>query len=168
MEVILAASLLARYDGLHSFRKLGSVLQSAQVLDALGYRLVITEAGQRPSRRGTSDVQVVSGGVLRKLLVPKETQIEVDEADLAAEEVDLPAGRPGKRGSRRGAKGQVDARETEVRGQGVAEQLLTWYRDDVGSSLLAYAVQPHARGEHAKGSNGTSADAGSSPRPWGT
>lgn len=105
MEVTLTASLLARFAGLYSFRKLGYVLQSAQVLDALGYRVVITEASQRLSRRGTSDAQVVSGDVLRRLLVQKETQIEVDEADLAAEEVDLPASRLGKRGSRRAAKG---------------------------------------------------------------
>jgi len=100
------------------------------------------------SRRGTSDAQVVSGDGLRKLLVQTETPIEVDEADLAAEEVGLPAGHLGKRGSQRDAKGQVDAREAEVRGRGVTEQLLTWYRDDVGPSLLAYAVHLHARGEH--------------------
>ena len=80
--------------------------------------------------------------MLRRLLVQKETQIEVDEADLAAEELDLPASRLGKRGSRRTAKGQVDAREAEVRGRGVAEQLLTWYRDDVGAFLLAYEIDP--------------------------
>ena len=69
MDVILAASLSARFAGLYSFRQLGSVLQSARVLGALGYSVAVTEAGQGMSRRGTSDEQVVSGDVLRKLLV---------------------------------------------------------------------------------------------------
>ena len=73
MEVMLAASLSARFAGLYSFRKLGYVLQSARLLGALGYSVVVTEAGQGLSRRGTSDAQVVSGDVLRKLLVQKET-----------------------------------------------------------------------------------------------
>jgi hypothetical protein len=148
MEVMLAASLSARFAGLYSFRKLGYVLQSARLLGALGYSVVVTEAGQGLSRRGTSDAQVVSGDVLRKLLVQKETQIEVDASELAAEEVDLPAGRLGKRGSRREAKGKVDAREAQVRGRGVAEQLLTWYRDAVGPSLLAYAQLGSGRRLH--------------------
>ena len=36
MEVILAASLSARFAGIYSLRKLGYVLQSARVLGALG------------------------------------------------------------------------------------------------------------------------------------
>ena len=46
MEVILAASVAARFAGLYSFRKLGYVLQSARVLGALGSRVAVTEAGQ--------------------------------------------------------------------------------------------------------------------------
>jgi hypothetical protein len=58
------------------------------------------------------------------------------------------AGHLSKRESQRDAKSQVDACEAEVRGRGVTEQLLTWYRDDVEPSLLSYAVHPCARGEH--------------------
>ncbi len=69
MDVILAVSLSARFAGIYSLRKLGDVLQSAHVLGALDYSVAVTEAGQGISRRGTSDEQVVSGDVLRKLLV---------------------------------------------------------------------------------------------------
>lgn len=148
MGVMLAASLSARFAGLYSFRKLGYVLQSARVLGALGYSVTVTEAGQGISRRGTSDEQALSGDVLRKLLVQMEAKIEVDEADLACEEVETPVGRLGKRGSRRNVKGEVDTREAQVRGRGVAEQLLTWYRDDVGPSLLAYAQLGSGRRLH--------------------
>lgn len=148
MEVILAASLSARFAGLYSFRKLGYVLQSARVLGALGYSVAVTAAGRGISRRGTSDEQVLSGDVLRKLLVQMEMQIEVDETALAHEAIETPVGRLGKRGSRREAKGEVDAREAQVRGRGVAEQLLTWYRDDVGPSLLAYAQLGSGRRLH--------------------
>ncbi len=69
MDVILAVSLSARFAGIYSLRKLGDVLQSAHVLGALDYSVAVTEAGQGISRRGTSDEQIVSGDVLRKLLV---------------------------------------------------------------------------------------------------
>src|SRR2546427_5728477 len=98
MEVILAASVAARFAGLYSFRKLGYVLQSARVLGALGYSVAVTQVGEGMSRRGTSDAQVVSGDVLRKLLVQMETKIEVAAADLADEEVETPVGRLRKRG----------------------------------------------------------------------
>ena len=65
-----------------------------------------------------------------------ETAIKVEEADLAHEKVEAPLGRLGQRGSRRDVKGEVDAREAQVRGRGGAGQLLKWYRDAVGPSLL--------------------------------
>jgi hypothetical protein len=148
MEVLLAASSSARFAGLYSFRKLGYVLQSARVLGALGYSVAVTQDGQGMSRRGTGDAQVVSGDVLRKLLVQMETTIEIDAADLAAEEVEAPWGRLGKRRSRREAKGEVEVHEAQVRGRGVAEQLLQWYRDEVGPSLLAYAQLGSGRRLH--------------------
>lgn len=139
MEVILAASLSARFAGLYSFRKLGYVLQSARVLGALGYSVAVTEAGQGMSRRGTHDEQVVSGDVLRKLLVQMERGVKVTEADLAKEEVmDTRMGRVRQRASRRTAKGQVDLREAHVRGRRVAQDLVQWYNTCVGPSLLGY------------------------------
>jgi hypothetical protein len=148
MEVLLAASSSARFAGLYSFRKLGYVWQSARVLGALGYSVAVTQGGQGMSRRGTRDAQVANGDVLRKLLVQMETPIEVDEAALADEEVDAPWGRLGKRRSRREAKGEGDVRAAQVRGRGVAAQLLQWYRDEVGPSLVAYATLGSRRRLH--------------------
>jgi hypothetical protein len=139
LEVILATSLAARFAGIYSLRKLGYVLQSARVLGALGYSVDVREAGKGMSRRGTSDAQVVSGDVLRKLLVQMEKQVQVSKAELVGEVVDTRVGRVRQRGSRRAAKGQVDARAAQVCGRRVAEQLLAWYTDRVGPSLVAYA-----------------------------
>ncbi len=149
MNVILSASLAARFAGLYSFRKLGYVLQSARVLGALGYSVVVTEAGQGMSRRGTGDEQVVSGDVLRKLLVQMEMRVRVTPAELAAEDVvDTRRGRVQKRDSRRGAQGLVNLGDAQVRGRHVAQELLTWYRDHVGLSLLAYGQLGAGRRMH--------------------
>jgi hypothetical protein len=67
MEVILAASLAARFAGIYSLRKMGYVLQAALVLGELGSSVEVIEAGQGIARRGTGDAQVISGDVLRKL-----------------------------------------------------------------------------------------------------
>lgn len=149
MEVILTASLAARFAGIYSFRKLGYVLQSARVLGALGYSVAVTQAGEGISRRGTGDAQVVSGDVLRKLLVQMEKQVEVTQTDLAKEDVvDTRVGRVRQRGSRRAAKGQVDARDAQARGSRVAREMLKWYSDCVGPSLVAYAQLGEGRRLH--------------------
>jgi hypothetical protein len=149
LEVILAASLAARFAGIYALRKLGYVLQSARVLGALGSSVAVTQAGAGISRRGTGDAQVVSGDVLRKLLVQMERQVEVTKADLDnADVVDTRVGRVRQRGSRRTAKGQVDARDAQGRGCRVAQALLTWYSDCVGPSLLAYAQLGDGRRLH--------------------
>jgi hypothetical protein len=103
------------------------VLQSARVLGALGYSVAVTQAGEGISRRGTGDAQVVSGDVLRKLLVQMEKPVEVTKADLDNEDaVDTRVGRVRHRGSRRAVKGQADARDAQVRGRRVAQAILTW------------------------------------------
>jgi hypothetical protein len=148
MNVILAASVAARFAGLYAFRKLGYVLQSARVLGALGYSVEVTEAGKGMSRRGTGDAQVVSGDVLRKLLVQMETRAQVSPAELVREVVDTRVGRVRQRGSRRAAKGPVDVRDAQARGRRVAEQLLQWYANGVGPSLVAYAQLGDGRRLH--------------------
>src|SRR6266581_2360183 len=149
MEVILAASVAARFAGLYALRKRGDVLQSARVLGALGYSVGGTAAGKGRSRRGTNDEQVVSGDGLRKLLVQMERHVDVSPEELAYEEaVDTRVGRVRQRGSRRAAQGKVDARDAQVRGRRVAQQLLAWYTDSVGPSLLAYAQLGKGRRLH--------------------
>jgi hypothetical protein len=130
-------------------RKLGYVLQSARVLGALGYSVAVTQAGEGLSRRGTGEAQVVSGDVLRKLLVQMEKPVEVTKADLDNEDPgDTRVGRVRQRGARRAAKGQVEARDAQVRGRRVAPAMLTWYNDCVGPSLVAYAQLGDGRRLH--------------------
>src|SRR5437899_482069 len=101
MEVLLASHLAARFAGLYSMRKAGYVLRSAAVLGALGYSVEVLEPEQGLSLRGTSDDQMISGDVLRKLLVKLENQVNL------ADTVRLPPVEPSqpvkvrKRASRR-------------------------------------------------------------------
>jgi hypothetical protein len=111
--------------------------------------VAVTQAGEGISRRGTGDAQVVSGDVLRKLLVQMEKPVEVTQAELDNEDiVDTRVGRVRQRGSRRAAKGQVDVRDAQVRGCRVAREILTWDNDCVGPSLVAYAQLGDGRRLH--------------------
>ena len=139
MAVILASHLAARFAGLYSMRKSGYVLRSASVLGALGYSVDVLEPEQGVSLRGTSDDKLISGDVLRKLLVKLENQMDL-KAPVRLPPVEL--SQPVKvrqRASRRAVKGAVDQGEVEARAQRTAAQLLDWYNDHVGPSLLQYA-----------------------------
>jgi hypothetical protein len=139
MEVIVASHLAARFAGLYAMRKAGSVLRSAAVLGALGSSVEVWEPAQGLSWRGTSDDKLLSGDVLRKLLVKLENHVDRN-APLR-----LPPSEPRvsvkvrQRASRRAVKGAVDAAEAEARAQRVATTLVAWDNDHVGPSLLAYA-----------------------------
>src|SRR5262250_2768602 len=69
MEVILPAHIAARFAGLYSMRKAGYVLRSARVLGALGYSVEVVAPECGRSLRGPSDDQLLSGDVVRTLLV---------------------------------------------------------------------------------------------------
>src|SRR5712671_894030 len=139
MEVIVASHLAARFAGLYSMRKSGYVLRSASVLGALGYSVEVLEPEQGLSWRGTSDDKLISGDVLRKLLVKLEHHGNLNEP------LGLPPCEPSQsvkvrqRASRRAVKGAVDEAEAEARAQRVATQLVDWYNAHVGPSLLQYA-----------------------------
>jgi hypothetical protein len=139
MEVILASHVAARFAGLYSMRKSGYVLRSAAVLGALGYSIEVLEPARGLSLRGTSDDKLISGDVLRKLLVQCERHVDLNEP------VRMPPCEPSqsvkvrKRASRRAVKGEIDVAEAEARAQRVAAKLMAWYNDKVGPSLLAYA-----------------------------
>ena len=139
MEVILASHVAARFAGLYSMRQSGYVLRSAAVLGALGYSIEVLEPARGLSLRGTSDDKLISGDVLRKLLVQFEHHVDLNEP------VRMPPCEPSqsvkvrKRASRRAVKGDIDVAEAEARAQRVAAKLMAWYNDKVGPSLLAYA-----------------------------
>jgi hypothetical protein len=148
VEVILASHLAARFAGLYSMRKSGYVLRSAPVLGALGYSVEVLEPQQGLSWRGTADDKLISGDVLRKLLVKLENQVDLQEP------LRLPLPEPSlsvkvrQRASRRAVKGAVDEVEAEARAQRVAVKLMDWYNDHVGPLLLAYARAGQGRRIH--------------------
>jgi hypothetical protein len=77
MAVIVAAHMAARFAGLYSMRKAGYVLRSARVLGALGYSVEVVEPECGLSLRGTSDDKLLSGDVVRKLLVQMEQRADL-------------------------------------------------------------------------------------------
>ena len=122
--------------------------QSCPTFKPVGYSLEVLEPEQGLSWRGTSDDKLISGDVLRKLLVQLEKRVDLSEP------LRLPPCEPSqavkvrKRESRRAVKGAVDVTEAEARAQRVASKLMAWYNDKVGPSLLAYARMGKGRRIH--------------------
>ena len=124
------------------------MLRSAQVLGALGYSPKVLEAHEGLSRRGTSDDQLLSGDTLRKLLVKMEGEVD-PESPLELPPVKPSAGAKARqRRSRRSVKSNMEEAEAEARGQRVAAQLLSWYNDEVATSMVAYAALGAGRRIH--------------------
>ena len=123
MEVILPAHLAARFAGLYSMRKAGYVLRPARVLGALGYSVEVIEPTQGLSLRGTADDKLLSGDVVRKLLVQMEQQADLSQAArlLPPQEPSV-AVKVRERASRRAVKQAGDEAEAEARAQKVAAQ----------------------------------------------
>jgi hypothetical protein len=141
--------LAARFAGLYSMRTSGYVLRSAAGLGALGYSVEVLEPAQGVSWRGTSDDKLISGDVLRKRLVKL-----ADHVDLTVP-IRLPPYEPSlavkvrQRAASRAVKGAFDVAEAEARAQRVAAQLMDWYSDTVGPSLLDYACVGTGRRIHS-------------------
>ena len=123
MEVIVPAPMAARFAGLYSMRKAGYVLRSVRVLGALGYSVEVIEPAQGLSLRGTSDDQLFSGEVVRKLLVKMETQADLSQpARLPPPEPSVSV-KVRARASRRAVKQAVETAEAEARAHKVAAHL---------------------------------------------
>src|SRR6266581_1863361 len=148
MEVILPAHIAARFAGLYSMRKAGYVLRSARVLGALGYSVEVVEPECGLSLRGTSDDKLFSGDVVRKLLVQMEQQADVRQLTPLPPPEPSVAVKVRERASRRAVKQAVDEAEAEARAQQVAAQLVSWYNQQVGVSLLQYARLGRGRRIH--------------------
>jgi hypothetical protein len=148
MEVILPAHLAGRFAGLYSLRKTGYVLRSARVLGALGYSVEVIEPAHGLSLRGTSDDKLFSGDVVRKLLVKMEQQADLSQPGLMAPPEPSVAVKIRQRASRRAVKQAVDEAEAEARALNVAEQLVSWYNQHVGGSMLQYARLGRGRRIH--------------------
>ena len=139
MAVIVPAHIAARFAGLYSMRKAGYVLRSARVLGALGYSVEVVEPERGLSVRGTTDDKLFSGDVVRKLLVQMEQQVDLSQAVRPPPQERSVAVKVRERASRRAVKQAVDAAEAEARAHKVAEQLVGWYNQQVGVSMLQYA-----------------------------
>jgi DDE family transposase len=139
MEVILPAHIAARFAGLYSMRKAGYVLRSARVLGALGYSVEVVEPARGLSVRGTSDDKLFSGDVVRKLLVQMEQQADLSQPARRPPQEPNVAVKVRERASRRAVKQAVDAVEAAAQAHKVAEQLVDWYNQHVGVSMLQYA-----------------------------
>jgi hypothetical protein len=148
MEVILPAHIAARFAGLYSMRKAGYVLRSARVLGALGYSVEVVEPERGLSLRGTSDDKLFSGDVVRKLLVKMEQQVDLSQPVLRPPQEPSAAVKVRERASRRAVKHAVDEAEAEARAQKVAEQLVGWYNQQVGGSMLQYGRLGRGRRIH--------------------
>ena len=149
MEIILPAHLAARFAGLYSMRKAGYVLRSARVLGALGYSAEVSEPTRGLSGRGTSDDNLLSGDVVRKLWVQMERQADLSQAARL-----LPPQEPRvavtvrERASRRAVKQAVDEADAAARAPQVAAQLLDWYTQSVGVSMVQDARLGRGRRLH--------------------
>ena len=150
MEVIVAAHLAARFAGLYSMRKAGYVLRSARVLGALGYSVEVIAPAHGLSGRGTSDEKLLSGDVVRKLLVQLEQQAELSQPVLLPPPGLRVAVKVRKRASRRAVKHVVDEADAAARALQVAAQLLGWYNQHVGVSMLEYARLGRGRRIHIR------------------
>ena len=148
MEVILPAHIAARFAGLYSLRKAGYVLRSARVLGALGYSVEVVEPECGLSLRGTSDDKLFSGDVVRKLLVQMEQQADLSQPASRPPQEPNVAVKVRERASRRAVKHPVDAAEAEARAYQVAAQLVGWYNQQVGVSMLQYARLGRGRRIH--------------------
>jgi len=148
MKIIIAASLAARFAGLYSIRKIGYVLKSAIVLGALGYSIKVVEPGEGVSKRGTTDEKIMSGDVVRKLLVQMEEKVELKAQELQPIKEEVVKVKVRERLSRREVKEEVNKMEAQARGQGVGRELVEWYNLSVGLSMLEYAELGKGRRIH--------------------
>ena len=100
------------------------------------------------SVRGTADEKLFSGDVVRKLLVQMEQQADLSQPVLLPPPELRVAVKVRKRASRRAVKQVVDETDAEARALQVAAQLVGWYNQHVGGSLLPYARLGRGRRMH--------------------
>ena len=102
----------------------------------MGSRGAVVEPARGLSVRGPSDDNLLSGDVVRKLLVQMEQQVAL--SPWARRPPAEPSGAVNvrERASRRAATHPVDAAEAEARAHQVAEPGVAWDNQPVGGSRL--------------------------------
>jgi hypothetical protein len=136
MEVMVASHLAARFAGLYWMRTSGYVLRSASGLGALGSRVEVLEPEPGVSLRGTADDKLISGDVLRKLLVKLEQQADLSPPAWSPATAPSVPVKVRQRASRRAVQQAVQEAEAAARAQQVAEPWVGWYHEQVGVSRL--------------------------------
>jgi hypothetical protein len=114
----------------------------------LGYSVEVIEPAQGLSVRGTSDDKLFSGDVVRKLLVKLEQQVDLSQQELRPPQAPSAVVKVRQRASRRAVKQAVDEAAAACRALQVAEQLIAWYNQHVGVSMLQYACLGRGRRMH--------------------
>ena len=108
----------------------------------MGSSVEVVEPARGLSLRGTSDDKLFSGDVVRKLLVQMEQQADLSQPVQRPPQEPSVAVKVRERASRRAAKHPVDEAEAEARAHKVAEQLVGWYNQQVGVSMLQRIFPP--------------------------
>ena len=118
------------------------------MLGALGYSVEVIEPAHGLSVRGTLDDTRFRGDVVRQLLVQREEQADLRPPAPRPPTAPSVAVKVRARASRRAVKQAVNAVEAEARALQVAKQLLDWYNQQVGVSLVKYARLGRGRRLH--------------------
>ena len=114
----------------------------------MGSRVEVVEPERGLSVRETSDDKLLSGDVVRTLLVQMEQQTALSQPARRPPQEPKVAVKVRERASRRAVKHAVDDAEAEARAHKVAEPLVDWYNQQVGVSMLHYARLGKGRRMH--------------------
>jgi hypothetical protein len=116
----------------------------------LGDSVEVVEPERGLSRRGTADDKLLSGDVVRKLLVQMEQQVDLSPPTQRPPQEPSVAVKVRERASRRAVKHAVDAAEAEARAYQVAAPLVGWSNQQIGVALLQYARLGRGRRMHLR------------------
>jgi hypothetical protein len=114
----------------------------------LGYSVEVVEPERGLSRRGTADDKLFSGDVVRKLLVQLEQRAALSQPTRRPPQEPSVTVKVRERPARRAVKHAVEAAEAEARAYQVAAQLVDWYNQQVGVSMVQYARLGRGRRLH--------------------
>ena len=102
----------------------------------MGCSVKVVEPERGWSVRGTSDDKLLSGAVVRTLLVRMEQQADLSQPAWRPPQEPHVAVTVRERATRRAVKQAVDEAEAEARAHQVAEPLVDWDNQQVGVSML--------------------------------
>ena len=114
----------------------------------MGDSVEVVEPERGLSLRGTSDDKLLSGDVVRKLLVQMEQQADLRQPARRPPQEPSVAVKVRARASRRAVQHAVDEVEAAARAHQVAEQWVDWDNQNVGVLMRRYARLGKGRRMH--------------------